>query len=67
MRVQAGIVATVSGALLTSGCVATANVGSERPERPRVVQGERIDRAEPEMRAPARPARPRGASLRKTT
>ena len=58
MRVQAGIVATVSGALLTSGCVATANVGSERPERPRVVQGERIDRAEPETRAPERPARP---------
>ncbi|HEX6151721.1 sulfatase-like hydrolase/transferase [Nocardioides sp.] len=58
MRMRAGIVATVSGVLLTSGCVATADVGKERPERPRVVQGDRIARAEPEQRAPGRPERP---------
>jgi hypothetical protein len=58
MRVRVGIVATVSVVLLTSGCVATADVGSERPEHPRVVKGERIDQAEPDEQAPERPARP---------
>jgi N-acetylglucosamine-6-sulfatase len=59
MRVRAGVAAGVGSILLTSGCVATADVAGERPDRARVVDGVRIERAEPKQPAPPeRPERP---------
>lgn len=55
MRVRAGIVATVSSVLLTSGCVALADEAPERRERPRVVEGTRVTEAQPKPQRPARP------------
>ncbi len=49
MQVRTGIVAVVSGVLLTSGCVASADVPPEREYRPRVVGGHAIDRAPVEL------------------